>query len=149
MQLWTKVQLMPGQSRNLTYAFSVAKSPPSWDVADIKPVVGTLMKPYQSFFQAAYGSTPTYCPRASVAWEMATDRKQYDRSTKWYTHTHTYTHTRARGHTLWCSPRAAKCVTRGLINHADAKTWTYHRLEASEFHALLLPAQVQQWQQDV
>lgn len=84
LQLWTKVQLMPGQSRNLTYAFSVAKSPVSWEVGDIKSVVRTLMKPYQTFFHRTYGSTPTYCPRPSVAWEMATDRKQYNRSSKWY-----------------------------------------------------------------
>jgi hypothetical protein len=80
LQSWVKIQLSPGQSRNLTFAFSVASSAKTWEVTDIKPVVGQLMKPYQTFFHTAYGSTPTYCPRPSIAWEMATDRQQYVRS---------------------------------------------------------------------
>jgi hypothetical protein len=84
LQSWVKVQLTPGQSRNLTFAFSVAASASTWEVADIKPVIAQLMKPYQTFFHTAYGSTPTYCPRPSIAWEMATDRGQYNRSSLWY-----------------------------------------------------------------
>ena len=51
LQTWVLVQLMPGQSRNFTFALSVAKSAGSWDAALIKPVVNTLMDPYKKFFQ--------------------------------------------------------------------------------------------------